>query len=303
MSTPSAGQIEKTGQLYNGIIESVIKNVREPFYDEGLDDQVIQELRELWICKLKESGVLSTNPAPVRMPQQIAQQLQRSEEQNYPGHPAQRPRLDYVESQNTKSMQFAQRMQQMKQRAPNMQQQKNSPQQQNSQSYTQQSTTHQYQNQSSSIQKNQQNSNQPQTQIQKSQQNQPQKQQNSYNTFHHVDGQMNLSESESEDDKKSSSSSSSESEEEDKEDDKKSTSSESAKSSTGDVEEIALNSGDDIDEDDSVSFDNVKNTIYCQYEHVKRKQAAKWTIKLNNGVMNLDGKDYSFSKCHGEADW
>lgn len=297
MSTPSAGQIEKTKHLYNGIIESVIKNVREPFYDEGLDDQVIQELRELWICKLKESGVLNTNLAPVRKPQEITQQQQqRSEEQNYPGHPAQRPRLDYVESQNSKSMQFAQRMQQIKQRAPNMQPPHNLTQQQ-SQNYAQQNqSTQQYQNQSRPIQKNQQ-LNQP------SQQSQPQNQQNSYNTFHHVDGQMNLSESESEDDKKSSSSSSSESEEEDKEDDKKSTSSESAKSSTGDVEEIALNSGDDIDEDDSVSFDNVKNTIYCQYEHVKRKQAAKWTIKLNNGVMNLDGKDYSFSKCHGEADW
>jgi hypothetical protein len=301
MSTHSAGQIEKTGQLYNGIIESVIKNVREPFYDEGLDDQVIQELRELWICKLKESGVLSTNPAPIRMPQQITQQQNRTEEQNYPGHPAQRPRLDYVESQNTKGMQFAQRMQQMKQRAPNMQpQQQSLPQKQSQYAITQQNqSTQQYPNQSSSIQKNQY-LNQPQNQLQQSQQNQPQ---NSYNTFHHVDGQMNLSESESEDDKKSSSSSSSDSEEEDKEDDKKSTSSESAKSSTGDVEEIALNSGDDIDEDDSVSFDNVKNTIYCQYEHVKRKQAAKWTIKLNNGVMNLDGKDYSFSKCHGEADW
>lgn len=297
MSTPSAGQIEKTGTLYNGIIESVIKNVREPFYDEGLDDQVIQELRELWICKLKESGVLSTNPTPVRMPQQIQQQ--RVEEQNYPGHPAQRPRLDYVESQNTKSMQFAQRMQQMKQQ--------NLPQKQ-TQNYNQQnnlinSQSSQYINQSSSIQPQHQQLNQlpnQQNQHQQNQHQQNQHQPNSYNTFHHVDGHMNLSESES--DQKSSSSSSSESEEEDN-DDKKSTSSESAKSSTGDVEEIALNSGDDIEEDDSVSFDNVKNTIYCQYEHVKRKQAAKWTIKLNNGVMNLDGKDYSFSKCHGEADW
>ena len=269
-TTPSASQLQKTTELYNGIIDSVVNSVRPDFYDEGLDDQVLNELKQLWISKLSESGVLSLEPSRPIIPQQQQQQSSsRQPEQNYPGHPSQRPRMEnqYVESQSSRSMAFA-RMQQ--QRLQN-QQKNNSQQYQNSQNIQQSSSS---QNTTSSSQQQ---------------------------TYYHVDGQFNLSDSDSEEDKKSSSSSSSSESEVD--DDKKSTSSESAKSSTGDVEEIALNSNDDISEDDSVSFENTTNVIHCQYEHVKRKQAAKWTIKLTNGIMNLEGKDYSFSKCAGEADW
>ena len=284
-NTPSANQLQKTTELYNGIIDSVIKNIREPFYDEGLDDQVIQELKQLWINKLSDSGVLSLEPSrPVRPQQQASSSTvrqQKQPEQNYPGHPSQRPRLDFVENQSNRSLAFAARMQQQLQNQQKNNNNINSQQYQNPQNLQQTQLLQQSSTQNSNTNNN--SSSQQQT-------------------YYHVDGQFNLSDSESEDDKKSSSSSSS-SESEDEADDKKSTSSESAKSSTGDVEEIALNSNDDISEDDSVSFENTTNIIHCQYEHVKRKQAAKWTIKLTNGIMNLEGKDYSFSKCAGEADW
>merc|ERR1712066_353475 len=124
-------------------------------------------------------------------------------------------------------------------------------------------------------------------QFQNSQNSQSSTQNNtsSQKQYYHVDGQFNLSDSESENEKSSSSSSSSESE--DEADDKKSTSSESAKSSTGDVEEIALNSNDDISEDDSVSFENTTNVIHCQYEHVKRKQADKWNYEFRRERLLL----------------
>lgn len=39
-------------KLYRGVMEDVIKNVRESFLNEGVDEQVLQELKQvLWGCK------------------------------------------------------------------------------------------------------------------------------------------------------------------------------------------------------------------------------------------------------------
>ena len=38
-------------KLYRGVMEDVIKNVRESFLNEGVDEQVLQELKQvLWGC-------------------------------------------------------------------------------------------------------------------------------------------------------------------------------------------------------------------------------------------------------------
>ena len=29
----------------------------------------------------------------------------------------------------------------------------------------------------------------------------------------------------------------------------------------------------------------------------------KWKFNLKDGIMNLNGKDYVFSRAHGEAEW
>ncbi|KAJ1532055.1 hypothetical protein ONE63_000686 [Megalurothrips usitatus] len=52
-------------KLYNSVIEDVINGVREAFLDEGVDDQVLQELKQLWEMKLTQNKAVEPNPEPL----------------------------------------------------------------------------------------------------------------------------------------------------------------------------------------------------------------------------------------------
>ena len=61
-------------KLYNSVIEDVISGVREAFLDEGVDDQVLQELKSLWEMKLMSNKAVEANPEPLEpTPPQIGQ--------------------------------------------------------------------------------------------------------------------------------------------------------------------------------------------------------------------------------------
>lgn len=51
-------------KLYNTVIEDVISGVRETFIDEGVDEQVLQELKQIWETKLMASKAVELNPDP-----------------------------------------------------------------------------------------------------------------------------------------------------------------------------------------------------------------------------------------------
>ncbi|XP_011162067.1 transcription initiation factor IIA subunit 1 isoform X3 [Solenopsis invicta] len=51
-------------KLYNTVIEDVISGVRESFIDEGVDEQVLQELKQIWETKLMASKAVELNPDP-----------------------------------------------------------------------------------------------------------------------------------------------------------------------------------------------------------------------------------------------
>lgn len=51
-------------KLYNTVIEDVIAGVRESFIDEGVDEQVLQELKQIWEAKLMSSKAIELNPDP-----------------------------------------------------------------------------------------------------------------------------------------------------------------------------------------------------------------------------------------------
>lgn len=51
-------------RLYNTVIEDVITGVRESFLDEGVDEQVLQELKQIWETKLNSSKAFEVNPDP-----------------------------------------------------------------------------------------------------------------------------------------------------------------------------------------------------------------------------------------------
>ncbi|KFM72028.1 Transcription initiation factor IIA subunit 1, partial [Stegodyphus mimosarum] len=48
--------------LYYSVIEDVIANVREAFIDEGVDEQALTELKQVWEKKLHESKAIEREP-------------------------------------------------------------------------------------------------------------------------------------------------------------------------------------------------------------------------------------------------
>lgn len=62
-----------------------------------------------------------------------------------------------------------------------------------------------------------------------------------------------------------------------------------------------LNSDDDITDEDSEVLDT-ENTILCQFEKVVRR-ANRWKFVFKNGVMQINGRDYVFSKMCGSTEW
>ena len=56
----NAAQVSK---LYKTVVEDVITNVKEAFLDEGVDEQVLLELKQLWDSKLSASKALEPPPS------------------------------------------------------------------------------------------------------------------------------------------------------------------------------------------------------------------------------------------------
>uniref|UniRef100_A0A1I7ZI70 General transcription factor IIA, 1-like n=1 Tax=Steinernema glaseri TaxID=37863 RepID=A0A1I7ZI70_9BILA len=68
-------------------------------------------------------------------------------------------------------------------------------------------------------------------------------------------------------------------------------------------EEQPLNSDDDqSDDEDLETLFDADNVVMCQFEKVHRAR-QKWKFHLKDGVMQIQGRDYVFSKCVGEAEW
>uniref|UniRef100_A0A1A8QCM9 General transcription factor IIA, 1 n=1 Tax=Nothobranchius rachovii TaxID=451742 RepID=A0A1A8QCM9_9TELE len=70
----------------------------------------------------------------------------------------------------------------------------------------------------------------------------------------------------------------------------------------GQVEEEPLNSEDDVSDDDGGELFDTENVVVCQYDKIHRSK-NKWKFHLKDGIMNLNGRDYVFSKAIGDAEW
>merc|ERR1719228_471356 len=64
----------------------------------------------------------------------------------------------------------------------------------------------------------------------------------------------------------------------------------------------ALCTDDDISDDDASELFDTSNIVVCQYDKIS-KARNKWKFNLKNGVMNLDGRDYTFLRATGETVW
>lgn len=52
-------------KLYHAVIDDVIAGVRDSFLDEGVDEQVLQEMKQVWTNKLMASKAVEPNIDPL----------------------------------------------------------------------------------------------------------------------------------------------------------------------------------------------------------------------------------------------
>lgn len=55
-------------RLYTAVIEDVIHNVSDSFLDEGVDEQVLQELKQMWTAKMLASKSVEQEQTKVYAP-------------------------------------------------------------------------------------------------------------------------------------------------------------------------------------------------------------------------------------------
>ncbi|CAH4028752.1 transcription initiation factor IIA subunit 1 [Pieris brassicae] len=70
----------------------------------------------------------------------------------------------------------------------------------------------------------------------------------------------------------------------------------------GGAEEEPLNSGDDVSDEEPGDMFDTDNVVVCQYDKITRTR-NKWKFYFKDGIMNLAGKDYVFQKANGDAEW
>ncbi|XP_064621292.1 transcription initiation factor IIA subunit 1-like isoform X4 [Lineus longissimus] len=306
----NTSQVQK---LYRSVVEDVINNVREAFLDEGLDDQVLLELKQIWESKLMQSKAVDAMPTEqdqVLLGQynalQQQQKLQQSKQpMQMPVHA--QPRPAQVTLQNVNQQGAVQMMSNFPGRIdmsnaaaaaavalpPVYQQQ--FPAGSITLQPTDQGTFILHQAPSGTHQANMVASNTPLQTIQMGTPIQagqmktiPIKGVPTTQGIIQLDGANDTSSEEDD------------FEEDDKDDDDDEQNDEE-NDGQGEEEE-PLNSDDDISEDNPADLFDTDNVVVCQYDKINRCK-NKWKFHLKDGIMNLRGKDYVFQRANGEAEW
>ncbi|KAG8184844.1 hypothetical protein JTE90_012092 [Oedothorax gibbosus] len=70
----------------------------------------------------------------------------------------------------------------------------------------------------------------------------------------------------------------------------------------GEEDDEPLNSDDDVSEDDPTDLFDTENVVVCQYDKITRSK-NRWKFHLKDGIMNLQGKDFVFQKALGDSEW
>lgn len=303
-------------KLYRTVVEDVISNVREHFLDDGVDDQVLQELKSLWEQKLNASkAVEPSQPKPDKLitaytqHQQVLQQqhhVQHTQHlQHQPHHQPQQAQVQQTHvpsvfntAAGTVQMSAAAQAAGMALPAGLYQQQL----------ALQPGTIIQGQDGTQYIV-------QPAAMMQQGAQPQPQytvglpqgvqgvqgvpgvhmqidpnqqRQQIGGRMVGQLDGGNDSSSDSNDDEKDDYDDDDDENENEDNEDQGE--------------EEDPLNSGDDVSEEDPGEVFDTDNVVVCQYDKINRCK-NRWKFHLKDGIMNVNGKDLVFQKATGDAEW
>ncbi|CAH1262802.1 GTF2A1 [Branchiostoma lanceolatum] len=309
MTTSSA-----VSKLYRSVIDDVINNVREAFLDEQVDEQVLQELKQVWETKLLQSkAVEGLNPdvhlvAGGFSHHAQAHTVQGQPQLAYASQLGNGVNLTSAASSGAAAVALPQGQvvyqqgQVMRTVAPGLtlpqgQTTMSFPGYQPGQVYIQQPGGQTIQIQQPQTIVQQPSGSQTQTVQQQGQQAQGQAgpsivqvQSLATTTAHpiiQVDGANDTSDEDDDDDDDE------KEDEEDKDDENDDAEGE---------EEEPLNSEDDVSDDDPTDLFDIDNVVVCQYERINRSK-NKWKFHLKDGIMNLGGKDYVFQKATGDAEW
>lgn len=277
-------------EVYYQVVLDVINGVREAFLDEGIDEQVLLELKQLWESKLSVSKALEVNEprvmqqtplqhssrAPVIHQQQVqlhhaaaaAAQTATLQHMNPPVH------IVGITSPMAASVQAANALPQGLFQQIEQQRLQHQP--------------YEYCLQPSGAQGQQQQllvpgglgsqfTLVPATQTDPSQLN--------TKPVMQLDG---LGDSSSDD--------------ENQDDDDDDDDNDEANDDAAAEEEDPLNSGDDVSDADPTEVFDAENVIVCQFDKINRSK-NKWKFHLKDGIMNVNGKDQLFMKATGDAEW
>ncbi|CAL1533652.1 unnamed protein product [Lymnaea stagnalis] len=320
MST--ASQVSK---LYQTVVDDVITNVKESFLDESVDEQVLTDLKTLWMTKLAASKALEVTQTEQEQPiqQHVTTMLpiQSTNQHEQIGNQASQSTQQYQLPTNSGVPLLTHGMfhQQLSAVGPDGQVRNITvsqtgmflflcltyecdgqfialglPTQQHLTQFQQHSGQLMIQQQHQSLRLPQQQQirltqqQQLQLQQQKLLQGQIMPTQGVHQNLIQLDGTADTSSSDDED-----------FDDDDKEDDEKED--ENEEEGPGE-EEDPLNSNDDVSEDDPNELFDTDNVVVCQYDKINRNK-NKWKFHLKDGIMNLNGKDFVFQKATGDAEW
>ncbi|OWF53124.1 Transcription initiation factor IIA subunit 1 [Mizuhopecten yessoensis] len=287
MATPNP-----VGSVYRSVVDDVISNVREAFLDEGVDEQVLQELKQLWESKLTQTRALDAAPEPqepVSLPATI-QYAQFTPQQTAIAQPAVRPAgmphtvpvpvqiaagshgQEISASAATAAMAlptglFHQQLQTLAAQGLTLHPTGNGQ-------FIIQAINQGQAGQMTTLAAAQQVGGQPITTIPTVVQttSRPQNPQN----ILQLDGANDTSSSEED-----------EFENDDDEEENEDENKDEDNDEPGEEEE-PLNSEDDVSDEDPIELFDTENVVVCQYDKINRNK-NKWKFHLKDGIMNLNG--------------
>ncbi|XP_015760845.1 PREDICTED: transcription initiation factor IIA subunit 1-like [Acropora digitifera] len=275
-------------KLYRGVMEDVIKNVRESFLNEGVDEQVLQELKQIWESKLVQTRAIDMMPTEGQRPVQATFV--------YPHIPPQPQIVQRTEAHKAVNIAPAVRV----------------PEAVTPQQAASGQTAIMYPSAHAHAIGQMTPAASAATMAIPGSMTQIQQAATSHGKMHfttvqiyqflrkslvasgvhviQVDG-ANDSDSDEEDD-----------EDDDDEDDEGKDKSKDELEEDPYEDEDPLNSNDDVSDDDPGDLFDTDNVVVCQFDKIARSR-NKWKFHLKDGIMNLRGKDYVFQKATGEAEW
>lgn len=277
--------------VYLQVVVDVINGVREAFLDEGMDEQVLLELKQLWETKLNMSKALEVSEprAPQQTPQQHtgrATAVHQHQAQLHAAAVAQTAPLQHINPQ----MQLVGIPAQMTGPAQAASSALPAGLFQQIQQQRLQHSHFDYRLQPAGGQPQQQQLLVPGTlpsqfTLLPATQTEPPVQL-STKPIIQLDG---LGDSSSEDENR---------DDDDDEDDNDEANDDDAAAE----EEDPLNSGDDVSDADPTEVFDAENVIVCQFDKINRSK-NKWKFHLKDGIMNVNGRDQLFAKANGDAEW